>query len=516
MFDTDFLTHRHGSYEAYERAIRIAQTTLLRAMPTTACSGSTAAVLAERLSTEICPARGLGLEAAVARAADVVAQSINVGHPAVAAHLHCPPLITALAAEVVLTALNQSMDSFDQAPAATVIEQHLTEWLCREVGLPAGAGGTFTAGGTQSNFMGLLLARDAFLAQRGWIVREHGLPPDHDRLAIVCSDLAHFTIEKSAIQLGLGARAVVTVATDASFRMDARALRATVDRLETEGRQVVAIVATAGTTDFGSIDPLGEAAETADACGAWLHVDGAYGGALLLSPTRRETLKGLERADSIAMDAHKLLWQSISCGMLLVRDAAQFELLATHADYLNPQEHEAQGIPDLVNRSVLTTRRFDALKLWISLQAHGREGLSAMIDATCELARLAAEHIDAHPSLELVNRWPAISCVVFRYRPAEGAPADSAACAHRSDARDAVARIDEVDHVNTRIRASLFDAGEAVIGVTRVAGRVCLKLTLLNPTTRPGEVRALIDRIVAAGDVITHRGARPTCATTAR
>ena len=138
--------------------------------------------------------------------------SVNVSHPNTAAHLHCPPLLAALAAEVVTSALNQSMDSFDQAPIATIVEQKLIRWLCGEAGFPATADGTFTSGGSQSNYMGLLLARDALLKKHwNWSAQKSGLPPEANRLRILCSEVAHFTVEKSASQLGLGTDSVIRV-----------------------------------------------------------------------------------------------------------------------------------------------------------------------------------------------------------------------------------------------------------------------------------------------------------------
>src|SRR5262249_19704955 len=221
-----------------------------------------------------------------------------------------------------------------------------------------------------------------------WRVQERGLPPEASRFRILCSELAHFSVAKSAAQLGLGTGAVVPVAADADYQMCPHDLGKLLARLKKEGLIPSAVVATAGTTDFGSIDPLPEIAVRAFAAGAWLHVDAAYGGALLFSAKHRDRLAGLELADSVTLDFHKLFWQPISCGALLVRDVASFDLMKLNADYLNPEEHEALGIPDLVTRSVLTTRRFDALKLWVSLRALGRRELAAMIDRTLELASL--------------------------------------------------------------------------------------------------------------------------------
>ncbi len=210
-------------------------------------------------------------------------------------------------------------------------------------------------------------------------------------MRILCSEVAHFTVEKSAAQLGLGTDAVVRVAVDDEFRMRPESLRIALDGMRDQDLLPFAVVATAGTTDFGSVDPLPEIAALSKAAGAWLHVDAAYGGVLLFSPRHREKLNGIESADSLSIDFHKLFWQPIPASAFLLRDARNFELIELHADYLNPETHEEQGIPNLVTSSLLTTRRFDVLKLWFSFQLLGREKLGAMIDRTIELASFAAQ-----------------------------------------------------------------------------------------------------------------------------
>jgi L-2,4-diaminobutyrate decarboxylase len=227
-------------------------------------------------------------------------------------------------------------------------------------------------------------------------------------------------------------------------------------------------------------------ADAAAASGAWMHVDAAFGGALLFTSRGPRALAGLSRADSVALDLHKLLWQPISCGAFLLRDAAHFELLTTYADYLNPERHAEDGIPDLVNRSVLTTRRFDALKLWMTLRVLGRDRLAAMIDDTCALARDVGAMVAAHPSLDLVHAPDELSCVLFRYRR------------HR-DADDRSEDLTVDDRLNQHIRDDLFRRGAAVIGVTRVRERITLKLTLLNPTSERHELQAILDAVAASG-----------------
>ncbi|HEX3818938.1 MAG TPA: aspartate aminotransferase family protein [Candidatus Sulfotelmatobacter sp.] len=479
MFESDFLTNSADSKTRYQELIGNAAAIVADSLPDLPYAGKTPSELSDLITGDFLPK----IEQSPSQIADilrtVISDSINLTHPNTAAHLHCPPLFAALEAEVIISALNQSMDSFDQAPIATILEQKMVRWLCAEAGLPDTGDGTFTTGGSQSNYMGLLLARDAFLKRQwNWSAQKSGLPPDTNRLRILCSEVSHFTVEKSASQLGLGTDAVIRIAVDNHFHMDLKALHSTLESLRAQNLLPIAIVATAGTTDFGSIDPLAELAEVADSAGAWLHVDAAYGGALLFSPTHRSKLTGIESADSLSIDFHKLLWQPIPCSSFLVRDARNFDFIKMHADYLNPELHEDEGIPNLVTTSLLTSRRFDALKLWISFQTLGREKIAAMIDRTIELAANAARIIQSTSHLELISP-PQLSTVVFRYRP------------QRNDL--------DADRLNATIRHNLFNRSASVIGHTRVHGRQCLKFTFMNPSVNNAHIQELVEMVITEG-----------------
>jgi len=479
LFETDFLTQQEDSKKTYLQLISEAAQLLAIALPDHPNPGKSVAELSALVGSDFLPSIGQAPNEICRILRTVVENSIAVSHPRTAAHLHCPPLLAALAAEVVITSLNQSMDSFDQAPIATIVEQKLVRWLCSQAGLPATADGTFTTGGSQSNYMGLLLARDAFLKKQwNWPAQKSGLPAEANRLRILCSEVAHFTVDKSASQLGLGTDSVVRVEVDDRFRMRPTAIRAALLGLHAKGLLPIAIVATAGTTDFGSIDPFLEIASIAKEANCWVHVDAAYAGALLFSGAHRDKLTGIDKADSLGIDFHKLLWQPIPCSAFLLRDAEHFDLIKLHADYLNPELHEEEGIPNLVTTSLLTSRRFDALKLWMSFQSLGREKLASMIDRTIALAAHAAVVIQKTPQLELMAD-PQLSTVVFRYLPS------------RPDA--------DADLLNYHIRQQLFDDGKAVIGHTRVHGLQCLKFTCMNPSVSDAEIENLIRLVIECG-----------------
>ncbi|MFF9211024.1 MULTISPECIES: lysine decarboxylase DesA [unclassified Streptomyces] len=385
-------------------------------------------------------------------------------HPRYLAHLNCPVVIPAVLGEAVLSAVNSSLDTWDQSAGGTLIERRIIDWTAARVGLGPAADGVFTSGGSQSNLQALLLAR------------EEAKTDDLARLRIFTSEAGHFSVTKSAKLLGLGPEAVVTIPVDHDKRMQTVALARALQRCRADGLVPMAVVATAGTTDFGSIDPLPEIAELAAQYGTWMHVDAAYGCGLLVSPTRRGLLTGIERADSVTVDYHKSFFQPVSSSAVLVRDGSTLRHATYHADYLNPRRTVAERIPNQVDKSLQTTRRFDALKLWLTLRVMGADGVGRLFDEVCDLAREGFRLLAADPRFDVVVE-PALSTLVFRYVPA--AVTDPAG----------------IDRANLYARKALFASGDAVVAGTKVADRHYLKFTLLNPETTAGDIAAVLDLI---------------------
>lgn len=439
--------------------------------------------IAERINSavpELVPRHGVGAVPSLELFGTLLAaESADPAHPACLGHLHCPPLAVAVAADLVASTINSSLDSWDQAPAATVLESALVTELAGLAGYsPQRAGGVFTSGGTESNLMGLLLARAAAIRLHcGVEVAQHGLPHEAvGRLRIYTSEAAHFSVQRSAALLGLGESAVVPISVDHAQRMDRSALRAELRRGDTIP---MAIVATAGTTDFGAIDPLPELRAIADEYRCWLHVDAAYGGGALFSSRLAHLLDGIADADSLALDFHKFGWQPIAAGLFLAKDSGTLTPLSRQVAYLNPLDDEEAGYTSLLHHSLRTSRRPDLLKLLVTLRALGREGIGELVDTCHDLAGLAATHIEAHPRLELAAE-PVLSTVVFRYR----APGRS-------------------DEINAALRRRLLAEGTAVVGRTDFGDgpdRLWLKLTLLNPHTTPMDITTVLEAVVAAGD----------------
>ncbi|GHB97050.1 pyridoxal-dependent decarboxylase [Streptomyces anthocyanicus] len=385
-------------------------------------------------------------------------------HPRYLAHLNCPVVIPALLGEAVLSAVNSSLDTWDQSAGGTLIERKLIDWTCARIGLGPAADGVFTSGGTQSNLQALLLAREEAKAE------------DFADLRIFASEASHFSVRKSAKLLGLGPDAVVSIPVDRDKRMQTVALARELERCARDGLVPMAVVATGGTTDFGSIDPLPEIAGLCEQYGVWMHVDAAYGCGLLASLKYRDRITGIERADSVTVDYHKSFFQPVSSSAVLVRDAATLRHATYHAEYLNPRRMVQERIPNQVDKSLQTTRRFDALKLWMTLRVMGADGIGALFDEVCDLAAEGWKLLAADPRFDVVVQ-PSLSTLVFRHIPA--------------DVTDPA----EIDRANLYARKALFASGDAVVAGTKVAGRHYLKFTLLNPETTPADIAAVLDLI---------------------
>ncbi|MFJ8773827.1 pyridoxal phosphate-dependent decarboxylase family protein [Streptomyces microflavus] len=422
------------------------------------------------LAAPVLPEEGIGAEAALADLVRAVAEgAADPADPACVAHLHCPPLAVAVAAELAGAALNPSMDSWDQAPAAGVIEELTTAALARLVHPEAPApDALITSGGTESNLVALLLARERAAAGKG---------PLH----VVTGANAHHSVHRAAWTLGLPAPAVVACH---DGRIDPAALDRTLAGL---GGGPALVVATAGTTDEGRIDPLPEIARIAERYGAELHVDAAYGGPLLFSEGLAPRLAGLDRAVSVTFDLHKLGWQPVAAGVLAVADTALLAPLSLRTDYLNADDDTEAGLPDLLGRSIRTTRRPDALKIAVTFRALGRRGLSELVEHCVTTAEEFGRAVDARPALRRRPGAIGISTVLFRPVVA--------------DELEPVAG----DAVVAEVRRTLLMDGRAVLGRAVAEDgdgrrRLWLKATLLHPDAATAELAPLLDLVTEAAE----------------
>ncbi|MFE2581855.1 pyridoxal phosphate-dependent decarboxylase family protein [Streptomyces sp. NPDC059378] len=418
--------------------------------------------------------------------------AVDLTHPSAVARMQCAPTAASAAAELLAAALNQSLHAWESGPFALELERRLVQEMASWVGFGAEAGGTLTPGGSVSNLMGLLFSRERALKDTG-AVSATGLAGRPVRPRILCSAAAHFSVARAAGFLGLGRSAVVKVPVDDRGRMLADEARRIVEGFDAD-EVPVALVATAGTTDHGSFDPLPELADLATEFGIWLHVDAAYGIGALFSPSLAPLLDGLGRADSVAFDLHKFGWTPASSSVLVVRDRGHMECLDEQAVYLNPSDDEALGFTSLLGTSLQTTRRSDALKMAATLLTVGRQGMGDWVDACHGQARYAASRIAAADGLELVAD-PLLTTVIFGCAVDDGTPAADESA------------------LNAAVRRGLMADGRALLARTNVAGpdgtpRVRLKLVFLNPTTTEDDIDALLGDVSAMARELAGRPAQ--------
>jgi aromatic-L-amino-acid decarboxylase len=367
--------------------------------------------------------------------------------------------------DLYASVLNQNVTAWRSAPAAVAIERTVVGWLAEAVGC-GGFTGSLTSGGSSANLMGLAMAREARAP-----ANEQGA----QACVVYASAEVHMSVPKALALLGVGRANLRLVPVDDHFRMRTDALEAAILEDRRAGRRAIAVVASAGTVNTGAIDPLAEVASIARANDLWLHVDGAYGALAALAVPER--LEGLALADSLSVDAHKWLYQPLDCSALLYRDAeiarATFAYTGEYAKTLS--EDPVEGFA-FFEESVELSRRFRALKLWLSLRYHGLGQFRQAIGKDLRLAQLLAELVQAEPSLELLAPV-ALSAVCFRWT---GGPAGT------------------LDQRNQQILQRVVRRGRVALSNATLGGRFALRACIVNHRTTDEDVAAVIEEVLSA------------------
>lgn len=407
---------------------------------------------------------------------EVLPESNHLTNPRAMGHQVSAPLPAAVWTEPVVAALNQSVAVWEMSPVGTVLEARVLRWMCDLAGLGPEAGGTFTSGGTEATFTALLAARAAALPN-AWKEGVGAKPP-----VVVHGEHAHYAVARAVGAMGLGTGNAVSVPSR-EWKMDVAALEAALDRLADEGRAVMAVVATAGSTATGSFDDLDSIGKLCEKRGLWLHVDGAHGASALFSDTHRGLLRGLERARSIAWDPHKMMLMPLSAGMVLVRDERDLDAaFAQRAPYL----FHAQGGSrawDQGPRSFQCSRRMDVLKVWVALQRYGAEGIGALYDHLVATAGALHAATRRRPDFEALHE-PEANIFCFRY------------------VGDRSLDPERLDALNLRLREVFNRSGEGWITTTVLGGKRVLRVTVMNPRTTGTDVERVLDGLEATGRLL--------------
>lgn len=421
------------------------------------------------------PADGRGLDQALELARRTLHYSVATGHPRFLNQLFGGLDAAGILGEWIAALTNTSMYTFEAAPVGTVVELALLERLMRFVGFEDGEG-VFAPGGSIANLMAVLCARH----RRFPHVKREGLRAE-DRPVMFVSAEAHYSLPRAGMVAGLGLEGCVEVPVDALGRMIPAELERAIEQATAAGRCPFLVGATCGTTVPGAFDPIEAIAEVAARHGMWLHVDGSYGGSVLLSEKRAHLASGIAHADSVTWNPHKMMGVPLACAAMLVREQGTLvSTLGMNADYLFHEDAEEDW--NLGDRSLQCGRRVDALKLWFSWQTLGDAGYARRIDELFEQAECFRELVRARAGFRLIREQEGTN-VCFRYLPPEHRDATGA----ERDAREHEATVE--------IREQMAREGSFLVNYATLDGAATFRLVASNPETTEEDLGALLDRI---------------------
>jgi len=415
--------------------------------------------------------------------------SMYPGHPAFVAYVSGAGTVPGAAADLIAAGLNQNVGGWLLSPAASEIELALTRFFATEMfGFPEGAGGIITSGGAMANFIGLKAARDH---KAGWNVRTLGVaggPP----LVMYMSEETHVVSERAADMLGIGTEQVRKIPVDFGYRIRMDELRSAIAADRAAGKRPFAVVGSAGTVSTGAVDPLAELADLCAEEGLWFHVDGAYGGPAMLAPDLRPLFAGIERADSVAFDPHKWLYTPHSGGCVLVRTMAHLaESFEADASYVHQDKEYTQRGIDIGHHGPQFSRGFWALKVWVSLLAHGRDAYARRISHDAELARYLGSLVETRDDFELCAPV-GLSICCFRFVP----PGLGGAGEERED---------YLNSLNERLVSDLQLDGRVFPSNAVLNGRFTLRVCIVNFRTEAEQMEAVLDVAAELGTALDAR-----------
>jgi len=397
----------------------------------------------------------------------LLAKSNHLHHPGYVGHQVTAPHPLAVIAQASAALLNNSPAIFEMGPAALAMEKRVVDWMVSQVGWGDQAGGIFSSGGSLGNLTAMAAARaNAF--PDAW---QEGFP--RHRLCIVCSDQSHYSVTRTAGILGLGANSALVVPTGADFTLEPARLRTACLEATRKGKKIVAVIAAAPGTSTGRFDPLREIGTFCREQGIWFHVDAAHGGPTLISPRFRHHLDGIELADSLVWDTHKMMRMPALSTAVLFRDRRQADrAFRQHAPYLAESDPEA----DWANpypRTIECTRTMGAWPLYFCLQVLGTAPFREYLERCYDLTRAFHQLLLDHPCFEAMHE-PHANIQCFRHLALAG---------------------QDTDALQSRIRSAVLQRGDFYLVQTRLRDVSCLRVTLINPNTKLEHLRTLLQQL---------------------
>ena len=434
---------------------------------------------------------------------------LNSWHPRTLSYFTPPPLTMSIVGELLAQFTNQGVDVWHAGPSSAFVEEEVGRWLCDLVGYGPQSFGVLTSGGVMANLMAMTVARDIHLRR---VLGLSEPPRGHqlDGVRVYASEQTHFSIARALDELGFPPDTLHLVPADDDFRLRGRPVARAIAADRAAGFTPWAISAVAGSTNTGSVDRTEELADIAQREGLWLHVDAAYGGGALLSERDRSRLPGLDRADSITIDPHKWFFQAYDIGGLLVRQGDHLVDVYHHSpEYYRGGEAPADASPvdgiaadrtvargadahdgeplNYDQRSLEGTRRWRALKLWMSWRHLGTVGLGRLVETNNDLAGYLARACAAAADFEALPAEPELSVVCVRHLPG------GAAAAARMDPAD-------LDAHQDRIQAALVASGDGWVGTTRLRGATWLRAGIVNYLATESDIDRILDDLRRLAD----------------
>lgn len=404
---------------------------------------------------------------------DILARSLRIHHPHNLGHQVATPLPVAALCDLVASLSNQAMTVYEAGPSATLLEKQVIQWLCELIGWH-NADGVLTSGGAQANLTALLAARQV---KAGWDIWQQGVsngPP----LRILACETTHYSVSRAAGIMGLGTDAVVKVPMDAQGRMDMAELKTAHEQCIAQNSKPFAVVASAGCTPTGSIDPLTEIGSFCKEHNLWFHVDGAHGASALLSAKLNSMLASIELADSIVWDGHKLLYMPAAVSAVLFRDPKHsYAAFAQEASYLFSGEDSEEAF-NLGTRTLECTKRMMGLKLWAVFMLYGTEKLGSLVEHVFETAGQLAKQLEESEAFELLMQ-PQTNIICFRHLP-------------KNLTGEALDRHQE------ELRRKIVEGGAFHLTQVKLNNQSWLRTTVMNPFTAERDLNALISTCLTA------------------
>ncbi|MEK6481457.1 pyridoxal-dependent decarboxylase [Catalinimonas sp. 4WD22] len=399
----------------------------------------------------------------------VMEDSIHIHHKKYMGHQVVPPAPVTTLASLLSSMLNNGGAVYEMGAVSTAIERVVVQRICREIGWHHDSGGFLTSGGTLANLTALLAARRAKSPEDVW------LKGSGKKLALMVSEEAHYCVDRAARVMGWGDEGIIKVPADERLRMRTELLEDYLQQAQLKGIEVIAVVGSACTTSSGTYDDLESIADFCRQHKLWFHVDGAHGGAAVFSPQYRHLVKGMERADSVVIDLHKMmLTPALTTALLFKNEADSYRTFAQQAQYLwsDQEEHEWYNMG---KRTMECTKLMMGLKAYALLKSYGMEIINEYVTRQYNLGKTFASIIEKRQNWELAMS-PATNIVCFRYQLEKLEEA-------------------ETESLNAFVRQKLLEEGEFYIVQTRLKNKLYLRTTLMNPFTTEKELNALLERI---------------------